>query len=488
MPLDDDHQTCSVLALDFQSASRLLGSIFRDDGTSQAQEFPKIDGYVVDRRLGRGGGGEVFHARRHGSNQSLALKLLNKTIKDRLANSRAMRELDLLSGLRIPGVPPVEGYGLHNDRMYIVTAHVEGLTLQDHCEQHKLDERARVELLVKAAEAVQRLHERGVLHRDIKPDNIMINREGEPVIIDFGIAALIADDASETLTQDGAPIGSPAFMAPEQARGERDLISTRSDVYSLGATACLLLTGKTPHEVSGPLHEAIRRVAQDPPRSPAAINPSLDGTLADIITRAISPASDERYPSAAALAEDLRRWLRNEPIDWQRPGFIQKQVLAWRRNPKLVLTRAALAAMLLLCIVVSTIAYSNIQTAEERASLAERELQLRDLETQQLAYFKDQTERLREEALGLDEHRNRLLERENKLAALRTKQVDRGRKALELRAYLDGAFILLHIAEDIELGRLDDPEYVREFAAVARGLIESALEEAERKKMQDSSE
>src|SRR5204863_9833043 len=139
-----------------------------------------------------------------------------------------------------------------------------------------------VALLAKVADAVQTLHEHGVIHRDLKPANILIDRRGEPVLVDLGLART-ENDLSVTLTGDG-PLGTIAFMSPEQARGEQTKISTRSDVYSLGATAYLLLTGQTPHNLAVPLHEAIRRITTESGRPPHRLDSSLPKPLAAILS------------------------------------------------------------------------------------------------------------------------------------------------------------------------------------------------------------
>ncbi|MCH8153073.1 MAG: serine/threonine protein kinase [Planctomycetes bacterium] len=228
---------------------------------------------------------------------------------------RAWRELHLLSQLRLTCLPHVHDYDEHEGRLYIVTDYVDGLSLAEYCHEHKLDREARVKLLAAVADCVQTLHEHGVIHRDVKPANIIINPHGQPIIIDLGIAALLTDDVMDTLTAEGAPIGSPAFMAPEQARGDRNTISTRSDVYSLGATAYYILTGEPPHDMTATIHEAVRRVAQDEPRDPRELDRTLPKPLAAVLWKAVSPKPADRYASASAFAADLRRWLNREPVE-----------------------------------------------------------------------------------------------------------------------------------------------------------------------------
>ncbi len=369
-----------VPPLDLAAAGRLVGALRhdeQDEETDAAQrQLPRIRGFKPRRWLGAGGGGVVFEAAAEGTGQRVAIKLLSGPAgrPARFPGAapvvlgsggdgsgggarRAWRELDLLSQLRLAAIPRVIDYGLHQGRLYIVTEYVEGVPLDEFCgvaadvhpARAPLPLSQRVARLATVADAVQSLHEHGVIHRDLKPSNILIDRRGEPVIVDLGIATLLSGDAMATLTADGAPIGTPAFMAPEQARGERDAVSTRSDVYALGATACLILTGRTPHDLSAvstpSLAAAVQRVAHEPPRDPFALDPTLPPELGTIIAKATDPRPERRYASAGALAEDLRRWLRGEPVLASAPTPWTATARWISRHP-LITTAAACAVML----------------------------------------------------------------------------------------------------------------------------------------------
>ena len=305
-----------------KQASRLVSALIQEASGSHSSEgidpdLPKIKNYVIDRRLGSGGGGSVFHGMREGTDRNVAIKILHKRLSQRDAAERAWRELDLLKQIHLPGFPHLYDYGVQDGRMFIVSEHIEGQSFDDYCRTHSPEIEECVRLLIKIARKIQRLHEHGIIHRDLKPENILIDATGEPTIIDLGIATLISDDLTESLTMEGTPLGSPAFMAPEQARGEKQAISTRSDVYGLAATACLILTGETPHDVDAPLHESIRRIAQDTPRSVGELKPTLPSSLARVLDRALSCESSQRYASMSAFADDLQRWLDGYPIRMQ---------------------------------------------------------------------------------------------------------------------------------------------------------------------------
>ncbi len=338
------------------------------NGDKTDESLPAIEGYTIDRRLGGGGGGEVYLAIRTGSARPLALKLLRQSLGESPESKRAWRELDVLEQLRLPAIPRLLDHGVHDGRMFLVTEFICGNSLVDHCETNSLDRRTRVELLAKVADAVQSLHEYGVIHRDIKPSNIIVEDRGasengsaparpRPMLIDLGIATLLTGDVAETLTVEGTPVGSPAFMAPEQARGDKTAISTRSDVYSLGATAYVMLTGGTPHDMDATLHEAIRRVAQDEPRGPRELDATLPKPLAAILAKAAARRPDDRYYSAADFTADLRRWLRREPVEAGRQSVAQRMGRFVARHPVIAVATCSLGILVAIAAIYSATAW-----------------------------------------------------------------------------------------------------------------------------------
>jgi tRNA A-37 threonylcarbamoyl transferase component Bud32 len=320
------------------------GSEVRDD-----RALPGINGYEIHQLLGRGASGRVYLAVRRGSDRPVAIKLYSSRFDAGPHAQRATRELDLLSEIRHPNVVRVLDYGVHDASLWIATEFVDAAALDDYCTGHALTTKQRVKLLARVCDAVQGLHEFGVIHRDLKPSNILIDDNVQPTIIDLGIASLMGEDASATLTQEGTPIGTPAFMAPEQARGERAAISTRSDVYSLGAIGYLLLTGDTPHAGDATIHELIRRVAQDEPRDARAIEPAIPRGLAAVLGKAVTRSPAGRYASAAQLGADLRRWLAGEHVEAVRPGPWRKATRWIGRHP--ILTSSLVSAVFSLGIV-----------------------------------------------------------------------------------------------------------------------------------------
>ncbi|GJQ30029.1 MAG: hypothetical protein HBSAPP03_19130 [Phycisphaerae bacterium] len=294
---------------------------------------PNIPGYTIVATVGSGGGGMVYRAFRDGSDRPVAIKII-RDLAGEAGLQRARRELEMLESLHLSCVPRILDYGVHQGRLYIAEDFVEGRRLDEYADGlAAADLRSRVSLLVSVALAVQTLHERGVIHRDLKPANILVTPAGDIMIVDFGLA-FHADAPIATISQTESPIGTPAFIAPEQARGERDKISTRTDVYGLGATAYQVLTGHTPHDTATSLHTAISRVAHEPPREPRTLQPNLPNPLAAILGKACARDPSQRYTSAADLAKDLERWLRGEAVEATTPGVWTRATRWAGRHPK----------------------------------------------------------------------------------------------------------------------------------------------------------
>ncbi|MCH7601536.1 MAG: serine/threonine protein kinase [Planctomycetes bacterium] len=330
----DSQQNSEEPHLHPKAAAEILAALDRVEGEDQdSNDLPRIDGFQIAQRIASGGGGTVYLAFREHSDQPLAIKVMHPRLGKTNASKRAWRELDFLREIRHASIPRLLDHGESDGHIYLVTEFIDGTPLDRYCTSHELDLRKRVDLLARAADIVQSLHEHGVIHRDIKPGNILIDPDENPVLIDLGIATLFDIRDLETLTLVGEPIGSPVCMSPEQARGERESISTRSDVYGLGATGYLLLTGQPPHDVDVPLHEVARRIGNDEPRDPLSLKPSLPRALVAILRKSVSRDAKDRYASAAEFAEDLRRWLRREPVEAQDISRFRRLVRVIIRHP-----------------------------------------------------------------------------------------------------------------------------------------------------------
>jgi serine/threonine protein kinase len=281
-----------------------------------------IDGFRIVRGIGRGGMGLVYEAEQLREKRRVAIKTLPPGLAGPLQARRLEQEARLLARLTHPGIAQVHGSG-HADAFggapYLVLEFVDGVPLDRHARDAALDVSARVRLLAAIAEAVAHAHARGVIHRDLKPGNVLVDGEGRPKVLDFGIARL-ADEAraaadSLLLTESGAVLGTLPYMAPEQFLLERDAIDVRVDVYALGVIAYELLSGVLPHDLRQlPLAAAARRVAEEEPPPLGARVRALRGDLELVVGKALAKERDRRYQSAAELAEDLRRFLAAEPV------------------------------------------------------------------------------------------------------------------------------------------------------------------------------
>lgn len=262
----------------------------------------QIGPYLLERELGRGGAGVVYLARDPRTGGSVAIKTLLAGGAARPARQeRFRREGAALARLRHPNVIRIRDVGATDQVAYLVMDFVEGATsLAERIKLHgPLDEDVAVDLVAKLASAVAHAHRQGVLHRDLKPDNVLLAPDGEPLLVDFGLAKDLSE--SDALTATGSTMGTPAYWAPEQARGKTDLIGPRTDVYGLGAVLFATLTGQAPAQ-HDPL--AVCREGWRPP-SPRSLRPELDGRLEKLCLKAIAPSVANRFPSAEALEDAL---------------------------------------------------------------------------------------------------------------------------------------------------------------------------------------
>ena len=246
------------------------------------------------------------------------------------------------SRLEHPGIVPIHEVGERDGSCYFSMKFIEAGQLDEVVKREPMSIRQAVELIANVARTVHYAHEHGILHRDIKPGNILLDAKGEPHLTDFGLARLLETESSVTQTLD--VLGTPSYMAPEQAVGNNAAVSSATDVYGLGAVLYQLLTGQPPF-AGGTTYETIKLLLDTEPRQPRLLNSKIDRDLSTICLKCLEKDSKRRYPSALALAEDLERWLKHEPIQARHTGVFARGKKWMQRNPTSALLAASLVAL-----------------------------------------------------------------------------------------------------------------------------------------------
>src|SRR5437660_3151127 len=344
----------SAVALAKADDSRRVDELSRDETSaaprvnktaSAAELLGELGDYELLEEIGRGGQGVVFRARQKSLNRTVALKVISLGQWASKAHvKRFRREAEAAASLEHPGIVPIHEVGEREGQCYFSMKFVEGGQLDEVVRREPSSIRRAVELVAKVARTVHYAHEHGILHRDIKPGNILLDQHGEPHLTDFGLARLVEADSTVTGTLD--VLGTPSYMAPEQAAGNNTEISRNTDVYGLGAVLYQLLTGHPPF-AGGTTYETVKLLLETEPRPPRQLNPKVDRDLSTICLKCLEKDPKRRYSSALALAEDLEHWLKHDPIRAKPSGFFTHARKWVRRNPSttvLVTLLLALAA------------------------------------------------------------------------------------------------------------------------------------------------
>ena len=316
-------------------------------------EMPGILGdYELLGEIGRGGQGVVYRARQKSLNRVVALKVVRTGERTTTARLKRFRlEAEAAASLDDPNIVPIYEVGERNGSCYFSMKLVEGAPLDQLVRRELLPIRRTAELIAQLSRAVHYAHQRGILHRDIKPGNILVDAKGEPHLTDFGLARLT--ETESTVTRTIETLGTPSYMAPEQALGNNNQLTSATDVYGLGAVFYHLLTGHPPF-AGGTTYDTIRLLLETEPRQPRLWNPKIDRDLTTICLKCLDKDPQRRYPSALALAEDLDRWLKHEPIHARRTGILGRGKKWVRRNP---LAAGLMASLVALAAAVSVIVW-----------------------------------------------------------------------------------------------------------------------------------
>src|SRR5437867_1269641 len=316
----------------------------RDSGRAHAAGVLMDFGdYELLEELGRGGQGVVYRARQKSLNRTVALKVIGLGPWATTAHvKRFRREAEAAANLDHPCIVPIYEVGEREGSCYFSMKFIDGGQLDEVTKRTPISTRNVAELIAKLARTVHYAHEHGILHRDIKPGNILVDTKGEPHLTDFGLARLLETKSTVTHTMD--VLGTPSYMAPEQASGRNEQLTSATDVYGLGAVFYQLLTGHPPF-AGGTTYETVRLVLEAEPRQLRLWNPKIDRELSTICLKCLEKDPKRRYSSALALAEDLEHWLKHEPIRARRIGvFTRGKKWVWR-NPTTAVLIASLVAL-----------------------------------------------------------------------------------------------------------------------------------------------
>ena len=377
-------------AADAALRAEIASLLAHDEDTAESAEMrhtlpARIGRYRILGALGEGGMAVVYRAEQDNPRRTVALKVIKPGIVSREMLRRFEQEAQVLGRLQHPGIAQVFDAGMFEGvggpEPYFAMELIQGRRLTDYADERRLSVRQRLEALVKVCEAVQHAHQKGVIHRDLKPGNILVDETGQPKVLDFGVArATDSDVQTSTLRTDvGQLIGTLAYMSPEQVAGNPDDVDTRSDVYALGVIGYELLAGRRPYEVRDrTLPEAVRIIREQEAVPLSSINRVFRGDVETVLGKALAKEKARRYAAASDLAADIRRYLNDEPIV-ARPASAAYQLWKFgRRHRALAGGVAAVFAALMLGITGTTLGLIRATRAEAEArTLAQAQSRLR---------------------------------------------------------------------------------------------------------------
>jgi eukaryotic-like serine/threonine-protein kinase len=375
---DDEESFLDAPALHVAARDLATSAVAAGETTVAGSHPDFIGRYRVIRLLGEGGMGTVYEAEQDDPRRIVALKVIRPGLATPERLRRFRHESQALGRLQHPGIAQIYDAGAADTgfgpQPYFAMELVRGEPLDAYVETHPLNTREKLALMARICEAVHHAHLRGLIHRDLKPGNILIDETGQPKILDFGVARLTEAEAQLTIQTDvGQIVGTLAYMSPEQVIGDPKGIDTRSDVYSLGVILYELLSGKLPYNVSGrQIHEAVQTIREEDPASLSSVSRNYRGDIETIAGKALEKDKARRYESAAALAADIQRYLSDEPILARPPSASYQLSKFARRHRALVAGAAAVFLVLVAGIAVSTTQAIRARRAGE-AAIRERD-------------------------------------------------------------------------------------------------------------------
>jgi tetratricopeptide (TPR) repeat protein/tRNA A-37 threonylcarbamoyl transferase component Bud32 len=364
-------------AIEVAAQAMTAGRAGAGEGAAPEYILPaQIGQYRVLRLLGEGGMGVVYEAVQEHPHRTVALKVVKPGLESSLLR-RFEHESQALARLQHPGIAQIYEAGVADagfgPQPYFAMEFIHGQPLRKFIDAYRLNMREQLGLMGKICQAVEHAHRRGLIHRDLKPGNILVDESGQPKILDFGVARVTDNEAQVTRQTDvGQLVGTLEYMSPEQVLADPMEIDTRSDVYALGVILYEMLAGRRPYKLSRRLHEAVLTIREEDPAPLSSVSGQYRGDIETIVAKALEKDKARRYGSAAELAEDIRRHLADEPI-LARPASTAYQLQKFaRRNKGLVASVAAVFVVLALGIVASTWQAARATRERDRAAAAER--------------------------------------------------------------------------------------------------------------------
>ena len=382
----------------------------------------RLGRFLIKERLGAGAFAAVYRAHDPQLGREVALKVPHPgSLSEPHLTERFLREGRAAAGLHHPHIVPVFDAGHDGPHHYLAATFIQGRSLAHEVAEGPLDCRRAAEMVRQLAEALAYAHARGVIHRDVKPANVLLDEQGEAHLTDFGLAHR-ADEGAEALTREGAVLGTPAYMAPEQAAGQHGEPLPASDQYSLGAVLYELLTGEAPF--SGPPAIVLYNVIHREPESPRQLNPAVPPELEAVCLKALAKRPEGRYAGCAELAADLRRWLEGAPVG-ARPLGMAARTLRWLRRTRL----AALAALTVVCLLAAAVLATGkarqFDTQKEKTAELKRKAAAEEQQASELAQAanerKQEAKRLAREATDREDKAKQRKEEAQQAAARQKK-------------------------------------------------------------------
>ena len=424
--------------------------------SSRARVPEKIGRYFVRRQIGEGGMGAVYEALQENPKRRVAIKVLRSSMASEAATKRFEYESQVLARLKHPGIAEVYEAGTYDvgdgPMPFFAMEYISGRKeIDEYVRAKKLDVREKIRLFSEICEALHHGHQKGVVHRDLKPGNLLVDSDGRPRIIDFGVArATDSDMAMATMqTEVGQLIGTVQYMSPEQCEGDPDLVDVRSDIYALGVILFELMTGARPHDLAGStIYEAVRTIREDSPTRMGTVNRSFRGDLETIVGKALEKDPDRRYQSALELKQDLDRFLANEPIE-ARPPSMRYHARMFAKRHKGIAASIVVVAMVL----VVTTAWSLVERG--RAS----EAALSAMNAESLA--KEAAEKARIAEAGAMEDRDMAQAAEAATASALQRVESEQIRTMQAMDFLTGVFELANPA-NTQGRKLTMPDMLRE--------------------------